>query len=88
MAQLIRTTPMLSEHQVLLVFMDCFGKRHDVYLSMTGGPTKDAKVASTLSAMEADEAKIKANAEAYGIDLTQSLADGAALIAAALEEES
>ena len=84
MAQLIRGTLLTAQHQEKLLFMDCFGKVQEVYLSLVAGPTRADKITSTLASMTASEDAIKAYAATNNIDLTQSLADGAAAIAAAL----
>ena len=84
MAQFIKSTLNLTQHQEVLLFMDIFGKKQYVYLSLVAGPAKADKMASTIASMTATEAAITTYAAANGIDLTQALADGSAAIAAAL----
>ena len=86
MAQLIRGTMLLAQHQEQLLFADCFGKTQMVYLGLLAGPTRADKIASTVASMTAAEDSIKAYAATNNIDITADLAAGAAAIAAMLAE--
>ena len=82
MSQLAKGIILPTRHQEQLVFFDIFGKRFDVYLNITSGPDRAAKIASTLSSMNATEASIQAYATANGHDLTAAIAAGTAALAA------
>ena len=87
MAQLISTQLLPQQHQVKLVFMDCFGKRQEAYVTLGSGPTPQEKTESMLASMTAVEDTIKqwAAAQTPPYDLTADLAAGAVLIDAALK---
>jgi hypothetical protein len=84
MAQMAKAMLWPQANQEQLIFMDIFGKRFDVYLSLSSGPARADKIAATLAAMNANEAVITAYAAANGHDLTADLAAGAAALAALL----
>jgi hypothetical protein len=83
MAELIRGTLNPESHSENLFFMDKYGKPFYVVLSMTAGPARADKIASTLTAMTTAEAAVDAYYTAVGQDNTAALAAGAAAIAAA-----
>jgi tartrate dehydratase beta subunit/fumarate hydratase class I family protein len=82
MAQLAKAILLPAQHQEQLIFVDAFGKRVDVYLSLSAGPTRADKITSTVDSLNAMEATITAYAAANGHDLTEDLAAGAAAVAA------
>ena len=84
MAQMAKAVLLPQRNQEQLIFMDVFGKRLDVYLDLSAGPTRADKIASTLASMNAGEATITAYAAANGHDLTADLAAGTAALSALL----
>jgi hypothetical protein len=84
MAQLIRGTLNPESHTENLFFLDKYGKPFHVVLSMTGGPARADKIASTIAAMTVAEDAVDAYYTQVGQDNTAALAAGAAAMAAAL----
>ena len=82
MAQLIRGTILPIQHQERLLFMDCFGKRFEVYINIAAGADREATITDKLVMLSSQEDDIKAYALAAGADLTADLANGAEAIAA------
>jgi len=83
MAQFIGGTLKPSLQQEDLLFMDVFGTPFHVMLSVSLGPTREVKIASTVALMTANEEAMTTYATANGHDLTADLAAGATAIAAA-----
>lgn len=82
MAEFIRGKLDLPGQQERLLFMNCFGGRKVVNLSLTSGPSRESKISSTEAEMNAAEDTMKAYAAAQGVDISADLAAGAAAIAA------